>query len=106
MATRIWPLPGTVSLQRREFCPAHLVRKVANETGAPSAIPRGMKNMFATLCSRPMATNALIGSHTASALPGRLAADAACHTAMQTSQLASTPRTNACVRDAAQPALE
>ncbi len=49
-------------------------------------------------CSRPSATNAETGNQAPSALPGSDAAAPACHTAMHTSQLASTPRANACAR--------
>jgi hypothetical protein len=37
------------------------VRKCAHEMSAPAKIPKGTKYMFATLCSKPQATNAAIG---------------------------------------------
>jgi hypothetical protein len=54
-----------------------------------------LRNMLATECSRPMATNAAIGGQMPSTLPGRLLAAPAFHTATHTSQLAITARMNA-----------
>mmetsp|Transcript_22614 Transcript_22614/g.57527 ORF Transcript_22614/g.57527 Transcript_22614/m.57527 type:complete len:203 (+) Transcript_22614:1056-1664(+) len=54
---------------------------------APMAMPRGMKNMLATECSRPMVTKVAMGAHRPIILPGSVVAAAACHTAMHTSQL-------------------
>eukprot|EP00968_Pinguiococcus_pyrenoidosus_P009996 scaffold778_cov263-Pinguiococcus_pyrenoidosus.AAC.19 len=98
-------------------------RKSATDTSAPQSIPRGMKAMLATECSKPIATNALIGSQMPKALPhkspGRhypwkrhlrieldrrcmwhplcqdVPAAFACHSAMHTIQLQSIPRRNA-----------
>lgn len=51
--------------------------------------------MFATLCSRPMATKAEIGGQMPSTLPGREEAAPAFHTATHTSQFAITARMKA-----------
>ena len=48
------------------------------------------------LTSRPMATKAEIGNHTAIALPPRVCAAVACHTARHTSQLHRIPLPKAC----------
>lgn len=54
---------------------------------APKNIPNGMKNMFATLCSNPIHTNAIIGNQIPNILP-IISSDAfASHTAKHTSQL-------------------
>ncbi len=55
----------------------------------------GMKNMLATECSRPMDTNADTGSRHDTNLPHSELVAVACHNAMHTSQLQSTPRTKA-----------
>ena len=71
------------------------VKKWLKVMSAPRAIPMGIKNMFATLCSRPMATKAQIGGHRPRILPGRLLAAPAHHTATHTSQLARMARMKA-----------
>jgi len=58
----------------------------------------GMMNMFATLCSNPIATNAEIGNQTPTALPGRSFAADANQIAKQTNQLHKTPLVNAYVK--------
>ena len=58
---------------------------------APKNIPNGMKNMFATLCSNPIHTNAMIGNQIPTILP-MISSDAlANHTAKHTSQLQPIP---------------
>eukprot|EP00882_Tetradesmus_deserticola_P024027 GHRQ01026243.1.p1 GENE.GHRQ01026243.1~~GHRQ01026243.1.p1 ORF type:complete len:167 (+),score=26.31 GHRQ01026243.1:639-1139(+) len=52
-------------------------------------------HMFATLCSRPIATKAAMGGQMPSTLPGRLLAAPAFHTATHTSQLARMARIKA-----------
>lgn len=56
----------------------------------------GMLNMLATECSAPVAAKAETGNQAPRALPGRLDAEVASHTARQTIQLAITPLVNAC----------
>ena len=54
---------------------------------APKNIPNGMKNMFATLCSNPMVTKAIIGNQIPTILP-MISSDAlAKYTAKHTNQL-------------------
>lgn len=65
-------------------------------TSAPKAIPKGIKNIFAILCSPPKAQNERIGGQMAISLPGMLLADVAHQTAKQTNQLASRARQKAC----------
>src|SRR5687768_5493918 len=55
----------------------------------------GKKYMLATECSKPAATNALMGNTTAITLSVTLRPASVIHTAMQTSTLQSTPRKNA-----------
>ena len=64
---------------------------------APKNIPNGMKNMFATLCSNPIHTNAMIGNQIPTILP-MISSDAlANHTAKHTSQLQPIPLIKAAV---------
>lgn len=65
---------------------------VINPGTSCSIIPMGTKNMFATLCSYPLPTNAMIGKMHARIFPEVLSAEAAIHTARQTSQLHAIPR--------------
>ena len=66
---------------------------------APKNIPNGIKNMFATLCSNPMVTNAIIGNHIPKILP-MISSDAyAKYTAKQTSQLHPIPLMSATSHD-------
>lgn len=67
-------------------------RAVAQFTpSAPKNIPNGIKNMFATLCSNPIVTNAIIGNQIPKILP-MISSDAnAKYTARQTSQLQPIP---------------
>ena len=59
--------------------------------GAFKNIPNGMKNMFATLCSNPIHTNAMIGNQIPTILP-MISSDAlANHTAKHTNQLHQIP---------------
>ena len=60
-----------------------------------SMIPMGTKNMFATLCSYPLPTNAIIGKTHDRIFPEVFSAEVANHTARQTSQLHAIPRKNA-----------
>mgnify|MGYP001807856888 CR=1 FL=1 len=62
--------------------------------------------MFATLCSRPIATKAEMGGQMPRTLPGRDEAAPAFHTATHTSQLAITARRKHCVYVAAAAAAE
>ena len=55
--------------------------------------PTGMKYMFATLCSKPAATNALIGNRIAKILSVVVRAEYVSHTARQTRPLHKMPRT-------------
>ena len=50
-------------------------------------MPAGMKNIFATLCSKPMATKAMIGKKMPKILPTMSFAASASTIARQTSQL-------------------
>mmetsp|Transcript_45424 Transcript_45424/g.142363 ORF Transcript_45424/g.142363 Transcript_45424/m.142363 type:complete len:230 (-) Transcript_45424:294-983(-) len=72
-----------------------LKRKSATEMSAPQSMPSGMNIMLATLCSKPIATNAEIGSHMPSALPARSLAALACQSAKHTIQLQRMPRMKA-----------
>ena len=66
---------------------------------APKNIPNGMKNMFATLCSNPMVTKAIIGNQIPKILP-MISSDAlANHTARHTSQLQPIALINATSND-------
>mmetsp|Transcript_33237 Transcript_33237/g.91589 ORF Transcript_33237/g.91589 Transcript_33237/m.91589 type:complete len:228 (-) Transcript_33237:328-1011(-) len=65
------------------------------EISAPQSIPTGSRNMLATLCSRPRATNVMIGIHSAAIFPGAVCADCACTMAIATNQFAPMPLTNA-----------
>lgn len=55
---------------------------------APQNEPKGIKNMFATECSRPNATKVVIGSHKAAIFPGEVVAVDAWNTARHTNQFA------------------
>jgi hypothetical protein len=74
------------------------VMKWPKETGAPAEMPMGMRNMFATECSRPRATKADMGNQTPTAFPARLVAAEACQTPMQTRKLQRTPREKASIQ--------
>ena len=65
---------------------------VINSGTCFSIIPMGTKNMFATLCSYPLPTNAMIGNIHDSIFPDVFSDEAANHTARQTSQLHAIPR--------------
>lgn len=65
---------------------------VINSGTLLSIMPIGTKNMFATLCSNPLPTNAMIGKIHASIFPEVFSAEAAIHTARHTSQLHAIPR--------------
>ena len=54
---------------------------------APKNIPNGIKNMFATLCSNPMVTKAIIGNQIPNILPITSSDALANHTAKHTNQL-------------------
>ena len=56
--------------------------------------PSGIKNIFATQCSKPMATKAEVGINTAINFPAISCAPTEPHRARQTNQLHSTPRKN------------
>ena len=58
--------------------------------------PMGMKNMLATLCSKPLETKAMIGKKMAKILPTISLAAKAIHTARHTSQLQQMARKKAC----------
>ena len=75
-------------------------RAVAQFTpSATKNIPNGIKNMFATLCSNPIVTNAIIGNQIAKILP-MISSDAhAKYTARQTSQLQPIPLMSATSHD-------
>ena len=64
-----------------------LIKKSIQVISAPSNIPKGIKNMLATLCSNPNATNAVIGIHIPKILPLTCFAATLNHIAKQTSQL-------------------
>mmetsp|Transcript_8810 Transcript_8810/g.19065 ORF Transcript_8810/g.19065 Transcript_8810/m.19065 type:complete len:207 (+) Transcript_8810:452-1072(+) len=74
-------------------------KNVAGETAAPFIIPRGMRNMFATECSRPRAAKAEIGNQIATILPPRSLQKEAMYTAMHTNQLHKIPRTRAALKE-------
>mmetsp|Transcript_145383 Transcript_145383/g.264580 ORF Transcript_145383/g.264580 Transcript_145383/m.264580 type:complete len:225 (+) Transcript_145383:340-1014(+) len=57
-------------------------------------MPKGMRNILATQCSRPKATKPVMGKKTAMALAPISGVDVAIHTAMQTSQLHRIPLTS------------
>jgi len=59
------------------------------------SIPMGMKYMFATECSNPDATKAVMGKNIAKILPATSRDAIAIQTARQTSQLQPTPLANA-----------
>src|SRR5512141_1067616 len=61
-------------------------------------MPRGMKNMLATLCSKPMVTKAMIGNQQAKILLITSSELIASQTARQTSQLQPIPRRNAVLK--------
>mmetsp|Transcript_10991 Transcript_10991/g.19232 ORF Transcript_10991/g.19232 Transcript_10991/m.19232 type:complete len:215 (+) Transcript_10991:699-1343(+) len=63
------------------------LRKARADTPAPENIPAGMRNMLATLCSTPMATNAMTGIHRPTILPVVSLADVEHCTARQTRAL-------------------
>ena len=67
----------------------------AHVTFAPSIIPCGIKNMFATLCSKPSVTNIVIGQKMARIFPATDVVAIVPHTARHTSQLHNTPLANA-----------
>ena len=68
-----------------------LMKNCAQVTSAPKKIPNGMKNMFATLCSNPIHTNAMIGNQIPKILPMMSSDALANHTAKHTSQLQPIP---------------
>mmetsp|Transcript_7930 Transcript_7930/g.10059 ORF Transcript_7930/g.10059 Transcript_7930/m.10059 type:complete len:217 (-) Transcript_7930:625-1275(-) len=72
-------------------------RNSFTDISAPQNIPRGIRNMFATECSRPNATKVVIGSHKAAIFPGEVVAVAAWKMARQTSQFAPTAFPNAVI---------
>merc|ERR1719382_768058 len=78
------------------FC----VRTLHRLIGAPANMPAGRRNMFATECSKPMATNMEIGNQMPTILPARSFAEVARKTAMQTSQLHMMALTTVCQNDA------
>ena len=59
----------------------------------------GIKYMFATLCSNPDATKAIMGKKMANIFPIVCLAEKAIHTARQTSQLHPIPLANASRND-------
>ena len=65
---------------------------------APKNIPNGMKNMFATLCSNPIHTNAMIGNQIPKNLPTTSSAALAKYTAKHTNQLQPIPLRKACTQ--------
>ena len=67
----------------------------AHETFAPRSIPCGIKNMFATLCSKPSATNMVMGQKIAKIFPATDVVAIVPQTARHTSQLHNTPLVNA-----------
>ena len=66
-----------------------------------STAPKGKKNQLAMECSKPIATNAVIGKRIAKILPDTLRAPIASQIARQTSTLHRTQRVNASDRDRA-----
>lgn len=58
-----------------------------------------MKYMLATLCSKPIATNAMMGKNIAKIFPIVCRAASAIHTARQTSQLHPIARISASLND-------
>ena len=58
-------------------------------------MPRGMKNILATLCSKPMVTKAMMGNQQAKILLITSSELIASQTARQTSQLQPIPRRKA-----------
>merc|ERR1712061_459216 len=62
--------------------------------GAPARSPAGKRNMLATECSKPMATNIEIGSRLPAILLDKSLAEVARNTAMQTNQLHMMALTN------------
>ena len=64
--------------------------------GTFAKIAAGMKNMFATTWSKPIATKAMIGKKIARILPAMSSAAIAIQTARQTSQLQPTARRKIC----------
>ena len=67
----------------------------AKVTSAPRSAPCGIKNIFATLCSNPNATNVVMGQKMAKIFPATLVVAIVPHTARHTSQLHRTPLTKA-----------
>mmetsp|Transcript_53105 Transcript_53105/g.126688 ORF Transcript_53105/g.126688 Transcript_53105/m.126688 type:complete len:212 (-) Transcript_53105:488-1123(-) len=61
-----------------------------HETAPPAKMPRGSKNMFATECSKPIATKVEMGNQMPTILPAISDAEDAMKMAMQTSQLQNT----------------
>ena len=78
------PAPTAFPNETSKICSIAPDHKIS----APLKIPRGMVNMFATLCSRPSATNAVTGIQTAAILPPVEVAVLAWNTARFTSQFA------------------
>mmetsp|Transcript_71056 Transcript_71056/g.148170 ORF Transcript_71056/g.148170 Transcript_71056/m.148170 type:complete len:207 (+) Transcript_71056:107-727(+) len=69
-----------------------LMKNMAHVTpSAPCMMPVGMKNMFATECSKPMVTKAEMGNQIAIAFEPMSLAPVACQSPMQTSQLHRIP---------------
>ncbi len=66
-------------------------------TSAPSSIPQGMKNMFATQCSYPSITKAATGIQHPTTFSVSVCPDSASHTARHTHQLAPMPRSSTVV---------
>ena len=64
-------------------------------TCAPFKMPCGIRNMFATECSNPSATNVVMGQKMAKIFPATEVVAMVPHTARHTSQLHSTPLKNA-----------
>ena len=75
-----------------------LMKNCAQVTSAPKKIPNGMKNMFATLCSNPIHTNAMIGNQIPKNLPTTSSAALAKYTAKHTNQLQPIPLRKHCTQ--------
>jgi hypothetical protein len=81
----VWCTDGTVN--RFKFPKKNWLHK----TGAPENIPNGIKNMLATLCSKPIVTNVVIGIHNEANLAKLLEVDEDIIIAKFTSQFAKIP---------------
>src|SRR6056297_494331 len=68
-----------------------VIQICSQEMFIPKNLPRGMKYMFATLCSNPERTKSMTGNHIASILPDMSFAPACIHTASTTSTLQNMP---------------